>query len=259
MGGSNARNWWLVASAVVAVAAACGPAAAKPLPEGEFMNGPQAPLPSEPDTSRLTVSGSAQVLVPADRVRLRFAVETQAPTAEEAAAQNARTMNAVLERVRSEVGPEARVETSGYGLSPRYRPAPERDQAPEIVGYQARNAVVVVLADVDAAGPVVDAALEAGANRVTELSFFASDTEEARLEARREATAGARREAEVIAESLGMTLGPPVTVQARGGNRPRPAPMRAEAMVAMDTPIEAGSDYASATVTITYRLVGGGS
>ena len=151
------------------------------------MNGPQAPLPSEPDTSRLTVSGSAQVLVPADRVRLRFAVETQAPTAEEAAAQNARTMNAVLERVRSEVGPEDRVETSGYGLSPRYRPAPERDQAPEIVGYQARNAVVVVLADVDAAGPVLDAALEAGANRVTELSFFASDTEEARIEADREA------------------------------------------------------------------------
>ena len=260
MGGSNAGKWWLVASGVMAVVAACHPAAATPLPEGGAMTSPERPVEVEADTTRLTVSGSAEVTVPADRVRIRFAVETEAATAAEAAASNARTMKTVLEGVRAEVGPEDRVETSGYGLSPRYRPATQRDAGPEIVGYQAQNAVVVVLADVDAAGPVLDAALEAGANRVAELSFFASDTEGARLEALREATANARREAEVIAESLGMRLGAPLTVQASGGNRPSPIRMRAEAaMMAMDTPIEAGSDAVSAGVTITYRLVEGGS
>lgn len=224
------------------------------------MSASHGPPPATADTTRLTVSGFAEVTVPADRVRLRFAVETEAPSAAEAATQNAATMSAVLERVRAEVDAADRVETAGYGLSPRYRPAPARDQAPEIVGYQARNAVVVVLSDVDGAGPVLDAALEAGANRVTELSFFASDTEDARLEALREATARARREAEVVAESLGMSLGAPLAVQTSGGNRPSPVPMRVEsAMMAMDTPVEAGSDTVSAGVTITYRLLEGGS
>jgi uncharacterized protein YggE len=119
----------------------------------------------------------------------------------------------------------------------------------------------VVLRDVDRVGDVLDAALEAGANRVAELTFFASDTEDARLEALRNATARARREAETIAESLGMTLGPPLTVQSSGGNRPpSPVPFRAEAaMMDVNTPVEPGSETVSAGVTITYRLLGEGS
>jgi uncharacterized protein YggE len=240
------------------MAGACGPVGASPVPEAAPVSA-QGRAGESADTTSLTVSGFAEVEVPADRVRLRFAVETQATSAEVAASQNAETMRAVLERVRSEVGPDDRVETSGYRLSPRYRPSNDREAGPEIVGYQAQNAVVVVLTDVDAVGSVLDAALEAGANRVADLSFFASDTEDARLEALREATARARREAEAIAESLGMTLGPPLTVQTSGGNRPSPIAMRGEAaMMAMDTPIEAGSDSVSAGVTITYRLLGGG-
>lgn len=258
MGGSDAWRRRGIALACLAMAGACGPLGAAPVPERAPMSA-EARGGTSADTTRLTVSGFAEVRVPADRVRLSFAVETQAASAEVAASQNAETMRAVLDRVRSEVGSGDRVETSGYRLSPRYRPSEDRTAGPEIVGYQAQNAVVVVLADVDAVGSVLDAALEAGANRVADLSFFASDTEEARLEALREATARARREAEAIAESLGMTLGVPLTVQSSGGNRPSPISMRAEgAMMAMDTPVEAGSESVSAGVTITFQLLGGG-
>jgi uncharacterized protein YggE len=107
---------------------------------------------TEADTTRLTVSGFAEVQVPADRVRLRFAVETQAESAADAASRNGDTMRSVLERVRSAVGADDRVETSGYRLSPRYRPSNDRDLGPEVVGYRAQNAVVVVLRDVDRVG-----------------------------------------------------------------------------------------------------------
>ena len=258
MGGSDARRQRGIAWVWLAIAGACGPVGAAPVPGHGPVNG-EVRAGTSADSTRLTVSGFAQVQVPADRVRLRFAVETQAASAEVAASRNAETMRAVLESVRSRVGAEDRVETSGYRLSPRYRPSDDRDAGPEIVGYQAQNAVVVVLNDVDAVGSVLDAALEAGANRVAELSFFASDTEDARLEALREATARARREAEAIAESLGMTLGAPLTVQSSGGNRPSPIAMRAEsAMMAMDTPVQAGSESVSAGVTITFQLLGGG-
>jgi uncharacterized protein YggE len=240
---------------IVATILACQPSMAAP-PAPLMTPHPNAPA---TDTTRLTVSASADVRVPADRVRLRFAVETEAATADAAARQNGETMNAVLERVRSVLGSGDRVETSGYRLMPRYPPQPQRNEAPEISGYRAQNEVIVVLMDVESVGTVLDAALEAGANRVAELSFFASDVEEARLEALREATARARREAEVIATSLGMTLGSPLEVQSSGGPRPVPMSlMRAEG-ASMDTPVESGSQAVSASVTITYRLVQGRS
>ena len=192
-------------------------------------------------------------------MRLRFAVETEATSADVAAAENGEIMNRVLQAVRAEVGPEDRVETAGYRLMPRYRPAPERDEAPEVAGYRAQNGVLVILTDPDAVGGVLDAALEAGANRVTDLSFFASDVEEARLEAVREATAKARREAEAVASALGLRLGAPLEIQSSGGGRMSsvPAYMRVEAMADVDTPVETGSETVSATVTITWRLDGG--
>ena len=249
MDGLARKGWW-----VVAALAACAPARATPAAEPAAAT---LPVVSAADTTRVTVTGSAEIRVPADRVRLNFAVETEAASAAEAASANAETMTAVLERVRAAVGPEDRVETSGYRLMPRYRPASERNGEPEIAGYRAQNGVVVVLVDVDAVGSVLDAALEGGANRVAELSFFASDVEEARLEAVREATARARREAQTIADALGLALGPALEIHTSGGYRPSPAPlMRAESM-AMDTPVEAGSEAVTASVTITWRLDGG--
>ncbi len=250
MDGLVRKTWWAMAALL-----ACAPAQAAPAATPPVEARPALPA----DTTRLTVTGSAEVQVPADRVRLRFAVETEAASADVAAAENGEIMNRVLQAVRSAVASGDRVETSGYRLMPRYRPAPERDQAPEIAGYRAQNGVLVVLTDPDAVGGVLDAALEAGANRVTELSFFASDVEEARLEAVREATAKARREAEAVAAALGLRLGAPLEIQSSGGGRmPVPAmSMRVEAMADVDTPVESGSETVFATVTITWRLDGG--
>jgi uncharacterized protein YggE len=244
MDGLVRRSWWAMAALM-----ACAPAQATPVASAPAL---------QADTTRLTVTGSAEVQVPADRVRLRFAVETEAASADAAAAQNGEIMGRVLQAVRSAVGPDDRVETAGYRLMPRYRPAPERDEAPEIAGYRAQNGVLVVLVDPESVGGVLDAALEAGANRVTDLSFFASDVEEARLEAVREATARARREAEAVAAALGLELGPPLEIQSSGGGRTSaPAYMRVEAMADVNTPVETGSETVAATVTITWRLDGG--
>lgn len=242
------------AVATLALGSACAPArAAHPMPSpSPVQQGPAVPQ----DTSRLTVTGTASVRVPADRVRVQVAVETEAATAEAASRTNATTMNRVLERVRPVAGSEARVETTGYQLSPRYRQAPDREQPPEIAGYRAVNQVVVVLEDVDRTGRVLDAALEAGANRVTGLSFFASDTETARLDALRQATERARAEATAVADALGLVIHSAETIQtSSGGMGPVFRAAAMESFQAMDTPVEAGSQSVEASVTITYRLL----
>lgn len=205
----------------------------------------------------IEVTGTATVSVPADRVRATFAVETQAATAAEAAAANAELMERVVRAVRAAGVAGLEVETFGYGLRPDYAPASDQ-RARVITGYTALNNIRVSAGDVDAAGRLLDTAIRAGANRVSSLSFEASDTEAARREALAGAVRSARLQAQAMADALGRTLGAPVEVRG-GADAPYPRRggdimFRAEAAMAVDTPIEAGDLTVSANVTVRFAL-----
>jgi uncharacterized protein len=210
------------------------------------------------DPPVLVVSGTARVEVAPDRARISFAVETEAETAREAGDANARLMDRVIEAVRGTELRGLRVETSGYTLTPRYRTVRD-DRTREIAGYTARNHVQVIVDEVEPVGRIVDAALDAGANRVAGLQFEVRDPEPHRREALRQAVAQARGEAEVMAEALGVRLGSPQHVQ--GGAEipfPRGAQLRMEVMAMADeapmTPVEAGLQTISANVTIRFLI-----
>lgn len=241
------------AAAALVLASACAPArAASAAPGTSAAQVSRAAL----DTTRVTVTGTHSVRVAADRATIQVAVETEGATAAAASAANAEAMRRVLDAVRPGAGPGGRIETSGFQLTPRYRQPPDRDRPPEIAGYRALNQVSVTVEEVDRVAAVLDAALGAGANRIAGLSFFASDTEEARLEAVRQATHRARTEAEAVAEALGLRIASAETVSTSSGSRGillRGA--GAEMAMAQSTPVESGSESVDASVTITFRLV----
>jgi uncharacterized protein YggE len=243
----------------LAAVTACAPASASTAPPEvvPMKSAPTRPAsPAVVDTGVVRVSGSARIDVATDRARLRFAMETEGASASDAADKNAEQLNAVLAAVRPVVGTAGTVETSGYSLNPVYS-SPERGGAPRITGYRIQNQVLVTLTDVDRVGPVLDAAVRAGANRVSELSFFASDPRPARLQAIREATARAREEAEVLAAALGGQLGEALDVNVSGGSSfPEMARFRGAEMAMADTPIEPGTQAVSVTVNLTFRLEG---
>lgn len=248
-----------LAAPVLLLASACAPAAAAtPTPTMTTATPVSAPAPAARDTGLIRVSGTANVEVASDRARLRFALETEAKSAAEAADANAAQMSAVLDAVRAAVGDDGSIGTSGYGLSPIYsRPEPGGRQT--ITAYRAQNHVEVTLTDVDRVGAVLDAAVRAGANRVAELSFFAADTGPARLEAIREATATARAEAEVLAAALGGTLGQPLEVGVSNSGGAPMYRMRTAEMAMADTPVEVGAQTVSVTVNVTFRLDSAGN
>jgi len=233
------------------VLSACAPARAQTLP---------SPTPAAgPEGGTIQVSGQAQIQVPADRVRISLSVETEAASAREASQLNAARMEAVMEALRRTGVRGLEIETFGYSLSPEYRyPNREDPSRQTISGYRALNNIRVTAGDVDAAGAILDAGIGAGANRVVDLRFEATDTREARLQALREAVQTAREEARTLAEAMGVSLGPPLEVQ--GGASPGEprvlarAAMFAEAAAA-PTPIEAGAQTVSANVTILYRIL----
>ncbi|HOK47594.1 MAG TPA: SIMPL domain-containing protein, partial [Bryobacteraceae bacterium] len=106
--------------------------------------------------------GEGVVAVAPDQAHIAVGVVTQAATAEAAGTQNAERADAVIRELRRVAGPNAEIRTAGYSLEPMYRSP--RDAAPEISGYTARNTVLVTTSDLKSVGPIIDAAMKAGAN-----------------------------------------------------------------------------------------------
>lgn len=216
------------------------------------------------ETHTLTVSGTGTVERAPDRARIRLAVESFAPTAAEASAANAQSMEAVLDALRRTGVPDERIRTVSVQLTPEYDhsrdTSPRRQGEDRLVGFRARNMVEVTLDDLDRIGPATDAAIGAGANRVDQLSFELRDPDAARREALGEAVASAHAEADAVARAMGRTLGPAITASTTGA-LPSPAQpqMAARAMAdfaeaAIPPPVQPGQLRIQATVTIVYRL-----
>jgi uncharacterized protein YggE len=195
------------------------------------------------------------VAVPADEIRIDVAVETEGTSANEATSENARRMDAVIRALRATGVDGLEMETFGYSLRPQYEVTREIGDTRRIVGYRAENNIRVTFSDLGAAGQILDEAVGAGANQVARLQFVASDTRAGRLQALEEAVRNAREQAEVIAAAMGVSLGMVVEVQG-GSSAPGPVGQRMMALESADvaTPIEAGDQWVSASVSITYRI-----
>jgi uncharacterized protein len=204
------------------------------------------------DRPSVQVTASGTVASAPDRVRVSLSVESSGRTARAAAETNAKSMAEVIRRVKRADLPGINIRTSGFRLSPRYNDEVKRKLEP--VGYTATNTIQILLDDVDKAGLALDTAMKAGANRVTGLTFELREPEAAYLQALGEAMKAAQRQAKVLAEAAGVTLGPPILLATSGRFRP-PEYARAKMFAGeARTPIEAGDVTTTATVTATYAL-----
>lgn len=212
----------------------------------------------------VTVSGSGEVRVAPDEAVVRVGVLAEHEDAAETQDRANRIARGILDGV-SELGvPEEAVQTSRLVLSPVYeQPRPQQRPAePRIVAYRATNVVSVRLEDLTRIGPVIDAAIEAGANRVEGVDFRLRDDREARETALTRAVEEARGKAATIAAALGVELGP--VLEAREGgvsiDVPRfaggPRALMMEARAAEPTPVATGDITVSAQVTLRYRIGG---
>jgi uncharacterized protein YggE len=236
-------NMRCLVAVMVACAVAFSPARAQPAPASPV--------------SSVRVSGDAKVTVRPDRVQIDIGVSTRAAQSQEAAAQNARQVDAVLAAVRKATGPAAVLKTISYTLNPTYQYHPNGEE-PTITGYSALNVVQVTLDDLAKIGTVIDSATQAGANHVQGIQFTLRDQDAVRAEALRQAATRARAEADVLAAALGLKV---VRVLSVEENSPRVVPVRAYmgapramATAAAPTPVEAGTLDVTADVMLTVEV-----
>src|SRR5262245_50869248 len=74
-------------------------------------------------------TGEATVMAKPDQAQVDIGVVTEAPSADAAAAQNAKQVEAVLAQLKKILGPKAEIRTAGYVITPNYNRPREGQQA----------------------------------------------------------------------------------------------------------------------------------
>jgi uncharacterized protein YggE len=148
------------------------------------------------------------------------------------------------------------VQTQVVRLYPRYEERPGDEGQRELVGYTATNVVQVLLRDLGAVGDILDAAVQAGGNRIEGIRFEVSDPAAHLDQAREVAWNDAEHKAEQLADLAGARLGEVLTIS-ESGRGPQPIverPMAVEAAAAV--PIEPGSQTIEVDLQVTWLLKG---
>ncbi|MGD0288492.1 MAG: SIMPL domain-containing protein [Candidatus Binataceae bacterium] len=203
----------------------------------------------------IQVAGDGEAQAAPDLAVLSLAIETHAATAADAAGRNGGLAQKVSEALRAKLGDKGKTWTGGYSLYPEYEDQSRPNAKPVITGYRAENTITVQTGALDLVGPLIDAAIAAGANRVNSLDFNLRDDTHARNEAITKAAKDAQAQAQALAAALGLKLGPIVSATTVSNERPQPVMFRAAAMgVNNATPVQPGEVTVPATVSLTYQI-----
>lgn len=219
-----------------------------------------AQQPEEGGLATMTVNGRSEVRVTPDKATVQLGVNLRGTSARQVQEEVNARLNQIIENI-IEVGVrKEEIQTSEFNLTPLYANyRPNEVQEPKITGYNAGYTVTVPLTELEKIGPVIDAALQAGANQLQGIRFGLQNEEPIREEALRKAVAQARRKAELLAQAAGVRLIRLLQISESGVSiRPPVMFSRALAGEAADTstPVLPGQINVEAGVMMRYEIGG---
>lgn len=202
-------------------------------------------------TSTISISGTGVVTLDSDAAAITLAVVTNDENPSAAAEKNAQIMVDVQNAVSVLGIKKDAIVTNNYSLYENYRYG--KDGTIEKIEYRASNSITITVYDTSLSGIIIDAALKAGANQLSQISFFSTKTAEAYDKARSLAVENARVKAETLAKETGGTLGKVIRIEEAYSSPSQNVMYRADMLMAekASTPI----NPEDSTITVTYNFV----
>jgi uncharacterized protein YggE len=195
----------------------------------------------------IMINGRAEQLLKPDAYTVIVGVETSADTPDAAMAQNTTTIERVLaEAKRLGIAPSD-LRTSYVSL--------RQSQGTRQFSYMADNLIHVTLRDINQAGQMLAALINAGANRVHGIRPLIKRDEDLLNRLRGEAVVKARQAAETTATAAGVRLGRILSISAQHYDWQRA--MVAPRVVGQDlsnVPIEPGLIPIAIDVSVTWAV-----
>ncbi len=151
---------------------------------------------------------------------------------------------------------ESDIQTTGFNLWWNDQYDPTTGIATGQREYHAQHTLNVTVRDISQAGVVIDTAVNAGANNIYGLTFGLSDTTELGNQARVDALQDAQKRAELIAQSIGVSLGQITNVTEGGNYQAVPYSAMASGLGGGDggAPISGGSLVVDSYMSVTYSI-----
>ena len=204
----------------------------------------------------ITVTGRGEVRVAPDEAVLRMAVETLDSELDVAKSTHDRIVRVALDRIRDLDVPDDRISADRLQIAP----VSTGRQSAKINAYRVTTSIMVTVRDLDRVDDIVTSALEAGVNRIDDLTYRRSDFRARRDEALRMALTAAREKAELMAEAMGVGIGAPLTIQ-ESVRRVQPSFSNTSVTIGTadpseDGPLAPGMLSIPASVTVTFALSG---
>jgi uncharacterized protein len=204
----------------------------------------------------ITVKGDGRVKVRPDRATLHLGVQATARTATEALTQANTSASALIAALKTSGVDDDDIATSGLSIYPQYNPS-----GVAVSAYQASNNVTVIVRDISTTGQVIDIAAGSAGDHITVggVSFFLDDVEAVMGVARAEAINNARKRAQEYAGAAGVTVGAVQQISEVSIGSPLPLFARSATFDGpqSSTPIEAGMQDLSVSVTVVYEIDSG--
>jgi uncharacterized protein len=218
-------------------------------------------LADEPVPRTVTVSGQGEVSAEPDLAHVTLGVQARRPTMAEARKEVATTVDRVLALCKDlKVDPKF-VNATRLQVQPDYS-WDERNRKQVLLGYIVSRQVQVELRDLEQLGPLIERAISAGVNQVSDPALDSTQRKQLERQAMTLAVQDARLNAETLAEAAGVGLGPVRAMSAAGA--PPVMPMYRSKMVMADAaaaPPAAEGSYAAgemkfnASVSAEYDLI----
>ena len=207
--------------------------------------------------TKITVTGSGEVLIPADVAVISLGVNVRSAEAPSAQAEANEVIAKIREALTAAGIDEEDISTGYINLYAAYDYSSSVER---ITGYNASSTLAVKVTDMARVGEVIDLAFGAGANMLDGVSFSAKDDTAARAEALKAAVADAKAKADVLAEAAGLgkleidsIAEGGVYAYDSGANNFSAKGMITEQAEDAATVIRAAKICVSASVTITYE------
>ncbi len=208
---------------------------------------------------QLWVMGSGEVVAKPDLVVITVGAEIVDDKASVAQSKVNEIIARLVTSLRSAGVTDKDVQTSQISIGPNYVGNNNR----KFSGFIAINILEVHVADLSKAGPVLDAAIASGANRIDSVDPELKDDHDQRLAATRLAAQDAQSRASSLAAAMGVKIVGIASVSEQGASMPQQSlfggggESATTAAPDITTTVIGGEVHVQASVNVSYRIARG--
>ena len=211
----------------------------------------------KPETPTIDVTGTGIIRVEPNMVTVVFSVETSDKKAADALRKNALSTQGLIEALSKASKEAATITTSSFSVYPLYDKdsgIKSKSGRPDPGAFRVNNSVIVKTPGVKEVGALIDAAVDAGANRIGSLSFGRSDYDQLARQAAGKALENAVEYGEELAKASGLTIKRILYIRYVPGNAAFDFQDMALAEERISTPIAPGMVPIESFVNVTFEV-----